>query len=322
MIVCVRDARDLELEVFFFQAEDGIRDLVRSRGLGDVYKRQDQVDALKINGVPANFLNSTQSQNEQNTIIEQLRNNKLKLIYLAPERLIGEGNGFLSILKTLDISLFAIDEAHCISSWGHDFRPEYLQLSTLKVNFPNVPIIALTATADKITQKDILDKLNLDNPKTFLSSFNRPNIFYKVEKKQNTFAKIVEYISKHKNDSGIIYTLSRKNADEICQKLEELGFLCKPYHAGLSKDDRETNQNLFLRDEIKIIVATIAFGMGIDKSNVRFVLHYNLPKNIEGYYQETGRAGRDGLPSEALLFYSRGDVILSLIHISEPTRPY
>ncbi|MFZ1573536.1 MAG: DNA helicase RecQ [Chlorobiota bacterium] len=270
---------------------------------------KDQVDALKINGVPANFLNSTQSQNEQNTIIEQLRNNKLKLIYLAPERLIGEGNGFLSILKTLDISLFAIDEAHCISSWGHDFRPEYLQLSTLKVNFPNVPIIALTATADKITQKDILDKLNLDNPKTFLSSFNRPNIFYKVEKKQNTFAKIVEYISKHKNDSGIIYTLSRKNADEICQKLEELGFLCKPYHAGLSKDDRETNQNLFLRDEIKIIVATIAFGMGIDKSNVRFVLHYNLPKNIEGYYQETGRAGRDGLPSEALLFYSRGDVI-------------
>ena len=270
---------------------------------------KDQVDALKINGVPANFLNSTQSQNEQNTIIEQLRNNKLKLIYLAPERLIGEGNGFLSILKTLDISLFAIDEAHCISSWGDDFRPEYLQLSTLKVNFPNVPIIALTATADKITQKDILDKLNLDNPKTFLSSFNRPNIFYKVEKKQNTFAKIVEYISKHKNDSGIIYTLSRKNADEICQKLEELGFLCKPYHAGLSKDDRETNQNLFLRDEIKIIVATIAFGMGIDKSNVRFVLHYNLPKNIEGYYQETGRAGRDGLPSEALLFYSRGDVI-------------
>jgi ATP-dependent DNA helicase RecQ len=270
---------------------------------------KDQVDALKINGVPANFLNSTQSQNEQNTIIEQLRNNKLKLIYLAPERLIGQGNGFLSILKTLDISLFAIDEAHCISSWGHDFRPEYLQLSTLKVNFSNVPIIALTATADKITQKDILDKLNLDNPKTFLSSFNRPNIFYKVERKQNTFAKIVEYISKHKNDSGIIYTLSRKNADEICQKLEELGFLCKPYHAGLSKDDRETNQNLFLRDEIKIIVATIAFGMGIDKSNVRFVLHYNLPKNIEGYYQETGRAGRDGLPSEALLFYSRGDVI-------------
>lgn len=150
---------------------------------------KDQVDALKINGVPANFLNSTQSQNEQNTIIEQLRNNKLKLIYLAPERLIGEGNGFLSILKTLDISLFAIDEAHCISSWGHDFRPEYLQLSTLKVNFPNVPIIALTATADKITQKDILDKLNLDNPKTFLSSFNRPNIFYKVEKKQNTLLK-------------------------------------------------------------------------------------------------------------------------------------
>ncbi|MBK9542161.1 MAG: DNA helicase RecQ [Bacteroidetes bacterium] len=266
---------------------------------------KDQVDSLRLNGIEAAFLNSSQTQGEQEEIIEKLNTGKLKLLYLAPERI----TNFLPFLQNLNIALFAIDEAHCISHWGHDFRPDYLSLSRLKEKFPQVPVIALTATADILTRKDILGKLNLKNPEVFISSFNRANIRYVVEKKRNHFERIVEYLNDHREDSGIIYCLSRKNTEELAAQLQEEGFVAAAYHAGLDNEIRKKRQEQFKRDELKIIVATIAFGMGIDKSNVRFILHVNLPKNIESYYQETGRAGRDGLPSEAILFFSAGDVI-------------
>lgn len=269
---------------------------------------KDQVDALKNNGVNAAFLNSTLTNREQVEVFQQVKRGEIKLLYVAPERLLQSGDQFIEFLKNIDVSLFAIDEAHCISSWGHDFRPEYLQLRKLKTHFPNVPLIALTATADKLVRRDIIERLTLKNYELFVSSFNRENIHYRVEPKRNTYAKLLDYLETKRDESGIIYCLSRAGAENLAEDLRDEGYNALPYHAGLTKETRDKNQELFLRDEVKIIVATIAFGMGIDKSNVRFVVHTDLPKNIESYYQETGRAGRDGLESEALLFFSWGDV--------------
>jgi ATP-dependent DNA helicase RecQ len=269
---------------------------------------KDQVDALRVNGVEAAYLNSSSTAEERSAIYQALEAGRLKLLYIAPERLFGGGE-FLTFIKKYPISLFAIDEAHCISSWGHDFRPEYRQLARLKKEFPGVPTIALTATADKITADDIIAKLALKNSRTFISSFNRENIYYYIEPKRNMYDRLLSYLTKHRDDAGIIYTLSRQSTEDLSRKLTASGFPALPYHAGLSLEKRSQHQSLFLKDEVKIMVATIAFGMGINKSNVRFVVHADLPKNIESYYQETGRAGRDGVKSEALLFYSGGDVI-------------
>jgi ATP-dependent DNA helicase RecQ len=268
---------------------------------------KDQVDSLNVSGIPAAFLNSAQNPDEQRRLVEQLRNNQIKLLYLAPERLFSGDNKMITFLKTLPVVQIAIDEAHCISSWGHDFRPEYLMLAQLKNEFPNVPVIALTATADKLTQKDILEKLNLHKPAVFVSSFNRANITYRVIPKKNSFKQLIAFLNERTDESGIIYCLSRKSTEDLAADLKDEGFAAEAYHAGLSNEVKVKNQEAFLRDDVKIIVATIAFGMGINKSNVRYVVHIDLPKNIEGYYQETGRAGRDGLPSEALLLYSPGD---------------
>ncbi|MCY7375330.1 MAG: DNA helicase RecQ [Pyrinomonadaceae bacterium] len=270
---------------------------------------KDQVDALRNNGVEAAFLNSTQTGREQTEVFQRVRNGELKLLYIAPERLLQPGDQFIDFLQSINVSLFAIDEAHCISSWGHDFRPEYIQLGKLKRFFPEVPLIALTATADKLVRQDIFERLNVKNAELFLSSFNRPNIYYRVEAKRNSYARLLEYLETRRDESGIIYCLSRNSTDSLAADLRDEGFNALSYHAGLDKATRDKHQELFLKDETKIIVATIAFGMGIDKSNVRFVVHVDLPKNIESYYQETGRAGRDGLQSEALLFFSWADVI-------------
>ncbi|MEX2232739.1 MAG: RecQ family ATP-dependent DNA helicase [Cyclobacteriaceae bacterium] len=271
---------------------------------------KDQVDALRLNGIQAAYINSTQTYQEQEAVVRDARHKKLKLLYLAPEKLLGNSMAFLHTLAAFGISLIAIDEAHCISQWGHDFRPEYLMLANLKAACPKVPVIALTATADKLTQKDILEKLELKDPDVFISSFNRPNIRYTIEPKRgDNFSKLLDFLDTRKDESGIIYCLSRKSTEMLAEDLEMYGFKALAYHAGMEREQRTKNQEMFLRDEAKIIVATIAFGMGIDKSNVRYVVHMDLPKNIESYYQETGRAGRDGLGSDALLFYGHGDVV-------------
>lgn len=269
---------------------------------------KDQVDALRANGVEASFLNSSQTSAEQVDVFQKVRAGQLKLLYVAPERLLQSGDQFIDFLRGVNISLFAIDEAHCISSWGHDFRPEYLKLAALKREFANIPLIALTATADKLVRRDIVDRLEIHDAEVFVSSFNRPNIFYGVEPKRNSYGQLLHFLDKRKDQSGIIYCLSRNSVDSLAADLRDEGFSALAYHAGLDKRTRELHQTSFLNDDAKIIVATIAFGMGIDKSNVRFVVHMDLPKNIESYYQETGRAGRDGLESEALLFYSWADV--------------
>ncbi|WP_295770812.1 DNA helicase RecQ [uncultured Mucilaginibacter sp.] len=268
---------------------------------------KDQVDALNLTGIPAAYLNSSQNSGEQQEIISNLKSGRIKLLYLAPERLFSSESRLVTFLKSLPVSLIAIDEAHCISHWGHDFRPEYLMLSHFKTEFPQIPVIALTATADKLTRQDIKDKLALDHPAEFVSSFNRPNISYKVTTKKDSFGQLLNFLNSRKEDSGIIYCLSRASTEQLATDLRAQGYNADAYHAGLDTSTKALNQEKFLRDEVKIMVATIAFGMGINKSNVRYVVHYDLPKNIEGYYQETGRAGRDGLPSEALLFFSAGD---------------
>ena len=270
---------------------------------------KDQVDALVNNGVKAAFLNSSQTNREQIEVFKKVKSGELKLLYVAPERLLKSGDQFIDFLKNINVSLFAIDEAHCISSWGHDFRPEYIQLGRLKRYFPEIPIIALTATADKLVRRDIFERLNVKHAELFISSFNRPNIYYSVEPKRNSYARLMDFLEERREESGIIYCLSRASTESLAMDLRDEGFSVLPYHAGLSKEDRDKNQELFLNDDVKIIVATIAFGMGIDKSNVRFVVHNDLPKNVESYYQETGRAGRDGLESHALLFFSWGDVV-------------
>ena len=267
---------------------------------------KDQVDGLRANGVAAEYLNSSLEYEDQHEITTRLLAGEIKLLYISAERLVSPD--FTSILKKIKISLFAIDEAHCISSWGHDFRPDYTKLSHLKSNFPKVPIIALTATADHITRRDILAQLKLDEPQEFVDSFDRPNISLTVEAGVNKKEKIAAFLSTKPGQSGIIYCLTRKQTEELADALQGMGFTAASYHAGMSSAERSSVQRSFVRDKTQIMCATIAFGMGIDKSNVRWVIHYSLPKNIEGYYQEIGRSGRDSAPAQALLFYSYADV--------------
>ena len=269
----------------------------------------DQVLALRQQGVAAAALNSALSQEEAQEVKQQLRRGELQLLYVAPERLMSEG--FQSLMKQIDIALFAIDEAHCVSQWGHDFRPEYIQLSALHERFPHVPRIALTATADEPTRREIIQRLQLEQAQHFISSFDRPNIRYRVASdSSNTRQQLLRFIRmEYPGEAGIVYCLSRRRVEETATWLRQQGIMALPYHAGLSRQQRSENQDRFLREEGVIMVATIAFGMGIDKPDVRFVVHLNLPKSLEAYYQETGRAGRDGEPSEALLFYNLKDVI-------------
>jgi len=273
---------------------------------------QDQVDALKQLGVSAAFLNSSLDANAAREVSQQLLRGELKLLYVAPERLMTEG--FLNLLERLEqdnrIALFAIDEAHCVSQWGHDFRPEYRALTVLHERFPGVPRIALTATADAPTRREIIERLTLEQAEQFVSSFDRPNIRYRVTLKDNARKQLQNFLeTEHADDAGIVYCLSRKKVDETAAWLKEQGWDALPYHAGLDAAVRNQNQRRFLREEGVIMVATVAFGMGIDKPNVRFVAHLDLPKSMEGYYQETGRAGRDGLPANAWMAYGLGDVV-------------
>lgn len=267
---------------------------------------KDQVEGLRANGIAAAFINSAIDSREQLRVEESFYAGELDLLYVSPEKLVS-GN-FVSILKRGKINLFAIDEAHCISAWGHDFRPEYTQMGMLKQHFPKVPVVALTATADKLTRKDIVDQLKLEEPGIFIASFDRPNLSLEVRPGQQRLQQIEDFVRKHPKQAGIIYTLSRKATEDIADKLKQKGFKAEAYHAGLSPDRRSKIQDLFINDNLHIICATVAFGMGIDKSNVRWVIHYNLPKNLEGYYQEIGRAGRDGAKADTLLFYSFADV--------------
>ena len=268
---------------------------------------RDQVEALRQLGVRAAALNSTLTEDEARHIRQQMQAGEIDIIYVAPERLLAGGT--LALLAQCNISLFAIDEAHCVSQWGHDFRPEYLQLAVLHERFPTVPRVALTATADVPTRNEIIKRLKLEQGRVFLDSFDRPNIYYHVEPKTKPREQLLHFIKKnHSGKSGIVYCLSRTKVEETAEYLSRQGFTALPYHAGLAVDVRARNQDRFLKDEAVIIVATIAFGMGIDKPDVRFVVHMDLPKSIEAYYQETGRAGRDGLPSETFLIYGVEDV--------------
>ena len=268
---------------------------------------KDQVDALKSNGIAAAFINSALSYVDLRRVQTQARRGDLRILYIAPERLALPS--FQNFLSTLEISLVAIDEAHCISEWGHDFRPDYRTLGDLRRRLPHVPFIALTATATERVRDDIVTQLGLTNPQIFIASFDRANLNYTVRPKRNTFGALLNLLEKNRGESAIIYCFSRKDTESLAANLSDEGFDALPYHAGLEAEVRSETQEKFIRDEIPIIVATIAFGMGIDKSDIRLIVHCDLPKSLEGYYQETGRAGRDGLPSDCVLFYSYGDKI-------------
>jgi len=280
---------------------------------------KDQVDALQAAGVAATFLNSSLAAGESRNRLRGLHNGEFKLLYVAPERLML--SGFLEDLQRWNVRLIAVDEAHCISEWGHDFRPEYRQISELRNLFPKVPFMALTATATGRVREDIVSHLKLREPKCYVASFNRPNLTYRVIAKNKPFDQLFEFLRARPKESGIVYCLSRKGAESVAERLNENGIKAKPYHAGLTPKERSEHQELFLRDDVRVVCATIAFGMGINKPNVRFVVHYDLPKNIEGYYQETGRAGRDGLPGECVLLFSAGDAVKQTMFIDEKPNP-
>ena len=271
---------------------------------------KDQVETLRANGIPAGALNSSNDETENANLRRACISGQLKLLYISPEKLLSEAD---YLLRDMTLSLFAVDEAHCISQWGHDFRPEYARMGFLRNQFPNVPMIALTATADKITREDIVRQLQLRQPQIFISSFDRPNLSLSVKRgyqpKEKSKA-IIYFITRHRGESGIVYCMSRSKTETVAQMLQKHGIRCGVYHAGLSARQRDETQDDFINDRIEVVCATIAFGMGIDKSNVRWVIHYNLPKSIESFYQEIGRAGRDGMASDTILFYSLGDLIL------------
>ncbi len=280
---------------------------------------KDQVDQLTASGVAATFLNSTLDATDARERLRGLWQGQYKLLYAAPERLMLPG--FLENLREWKVRQIAIDEAHCISEWGHDFRPEYRQLATLRERLPGVPLMALTATATERVRADILKQLRLRDPGTYVASFNRPNLTYRVIAKARPFDQLVDFLRERRRDAGIVYCQSRKTTESVAERLRAEGIPAAPYHAGLEHEQRARNQEEFLRDKVRVVCATIAFGMGINKPNVRFVVHYDLPKNIEGYYQETGRAGRDGLPAECLLLFSAGDVVKQIGFIDEKTDP-
>src|SRR5216110_2740581 len=276
---------------------------------------KDQVDALQTSGIPATYLNSTLDRHEATARWRGLHRGEYRMLYVAPERLMLDT--FLERAVNWNIAQFAIDEAHCISEWGHDFRPEYRELKKLRTHFPDVPMMALTATATERVRADIVKQLKLREPRCYVASFNRPNLAYRVVPKAAPYEQLLQFIRSRLNDSGIVYCASRKSADSLARNLSEDGISAKPYHAGLTSAERTKNQEAFLRDDVRVVTATIAFGMGINKPNVRFVVHYDLPKNLESYYQETGRAGRDGLPSECVLLFSASDVAKQLHFIDE-----
>ena len=279
---------------------------------------KDQVDALQTSGIPATYLNSTLDREEAKARWRGLHRGEYRMLYVAPERLMLDA--FLERALNWDIAQFAIDEAHCISEWGHDFRPEYRELKKLRKHLPDVPIMALTATATERVRADIIKELKLRDPRAYVASFNRPNLTYRVVPKTAAYEQLLAFIRSRPNDSGIVYCASRKSTESLARNLNEDGITAKPYHAGLTNAERTKHQDAFLRDDVRVITATIAFGMGINKPNVRFVVHYDLPRNIESYYQETGRAGRDGLPSECVLLFSPGDVAKQLHFIDEKAK--
>ena len=278
---------------------------------------KDQVDALQASGVAATFLNSTLGSDEARSRLRGLHRGEYKLLYAAPERLLLEG--WEENLKNWNVKCLAIDEAHCVSEWGHDFRPEYRQLAQLRQGLPGVPVMALTATATERVRADIITQLKLHEPEVFVASFNRPNLTYRVVPKDQPLKQVIDFVRKRESESGIIYCASRAAAERVAEALAGRGFLAQPYHAGLDAATRTRHQDAFLRDDTRIICATIAFGMGINKPNVRWIIHHDLPKNIEGYYQETGRAGRDGLPGDCLLLFSAGDIAKQTHFLDEIT---